>query len=97
MHRAIRFRGIEPWLAAKGAKPSEVARRYGAEGYGPSLYFSDPEGNLVELKGPADSPRLTATCEPGQFEHPYGTLSYTEIEVIRQPVRAAAPSLGFNR
>ena len=29
-------------------------RRYGAEGYGPSLYFSDPEGNLVELKGPSE-------------------------------------------
>ena len=26
--------------------------RYGAEGYGPSLYVSDPEGNVVELKGP---------------------------------------------
>ena len=26
--------------------------RYGAEGLGPSMYLSDPEGNLVELKGP---------------------------------------------
>jgi glyoxylase I family protein len=43
------------WLTSKGAPPSEVARRYGAEGYGPSLYFSDPEGNLVELKGASDS------------------------------------------
>jgi len=46
---------LSAWLASKGASPSEVARRYGAEGYGPSLYFSDPEGNLVELKGPSDS------------------------------------------
>jgi glyoxylase I family protein len=45
---------LRAWLAAKGAAPSEVDRRYGAEGYGPSLYFSDPEGNLVELKGPSD-------------------------------------------
>jgi catechol 2,3-dioxygenase-like lactoylglutathione lyase family enzyme len=45
---------LRAWLAAHGAKPSEVARRYGAEGYGPSLYFSDPEGNLVELKGPSE-------------------------------------------
>jgi extradiol dioxygenase family protein len=26
--------------------------RYGAEGEGPSIYLSDPEGNVVELKGP---------------------------------------------
>jgi len=29
-----------------------VAPRYGAEGEGPSIYLSDPEGNVVELKGP---------------------------------------------
>ncbi|MCM2253942.1 MAG: VOC family protein [Ramlibacter sp.] len=58
-HFCLRIEPFEPqqlcaWLAAQGAAPSEVARRYGAEGYGPSLYFSDPEGNLVELKGPSD-------------------------------------------
>ena len=26
---------------------------FGAEGDGPSIYFSDPDGNEVELKGPA--------------------------------------------
>ena len=30
-----------------------AARVYGAEGYGPALYIRDPEGNTVELKGPA--------------------------------------------
>lgn len=35
----------------------KVEIRYGAEGYGPSLYLSDPEGNVVELKGPPDSAR----------------------------------------
>ena len=29
------------------------ALRYGAEGEGPSIYLQDPEGNGVELKGPA--------------------------------------------
>jgi catechol-2,3-dioxygenase len=29
-----------------------VESRYGAEGEGPSIYVSDPEGNVVELKGP---------------------------------------------
>jgi len=27
------------------------ARRFGAEGEGPSIYLFDPEGNMVELKG----------------------------------------------
>ena len=32
----------------------EFARRvYGAQGYGPSVYLQDPEGNTVELKGPS--------------------------------------------
>ena len=30
----------------------EIVTRYGAEGDGPSVYLSDPEGNNLELKGP---------------------------------------------
>ena len=30
----------------------EVVTRYGADGEGPSIYLSDPEGNMLELKGP---------------------------------------------
>jgi len=30
-------------------EPPEV--RYGADGYGPSIYITDPEGSVVELKG----------------------------------------------
>ncbi|HEY4956302.1 MAG TPA: VOC family protein, partial [Caldimonas sp.] len=33
------------------AEPTSI--RNGAEGEGPSIYISDPEGNVVELKGPA--------------------------------------------
>lgn len=43
---------IRAHLAAHGITAGEVAQRYGAEGYGPSLYLTDPEGNTVELKGP---------------------------------------------
>ena len=32
-------------------EPPEI--RYGAGGYGPSVYVTDPEGNTVELKGDA--------------------------------------------
>lgn len=35
-----------------GVKTEPVASRYGAEGQGPSIYATDPEGNVVELKGP---------------------------------------------
>ena len=41
-------------LAAHGVSHGEVKRRYGAEGDGPSLYLTDPEGNTVELKGPPE-------------------------------------------
>jgi catechol 2,3-dioxygenase-like lactoylglutathione lyase family enzyme len=33
---------------------AEVAQRYGAEGDGPSIYLSDPDGNGLELKGPPE-------------------------------------------
>ena len=32
----------------------EIRPRYGAEGNGVSIYLTDPEGNMVELKGPSD-------------------------------------------
>ena len=41
-------------LEAHGVAPGEVARRYGARGYGPSMYIRDPDGNVVELKGPSE-------------------------------------------
>ena len=39
-------------LQAHGVEPGAVETRYGAEGEGPSIYLADPEGNVVELKGP---------------------------------------------
>jgi len=43
---------IRRHLEAHGIEAGALAPRYGAEGEGPSLYVSDPEGNVVELKGP---------------------------------------------
>jgi glyoxylase I family protein len=40
---------LEPF----GISVGETVERYGAEGNGPSVYFRDPEGNEIELKGPA--------------------------------------------
>jgi glyoxylase I family protein len=47
-------------LTAHGARLGTEGRRYGADGYGQSLYLFDPEGNMVELKGPPESARVTA-------------------------------------
>jgi glyoxylase I family protein len=44
---------IAAHLDAHGIAHGEVVTRYGARGSGPSLYLTDPDGNTVELKGPA--------------------------------------------
>jgi glyoxylase I family protein len=43
---------IRAHLAAHGIEVIESGPRYGAEGEGPSIYVQDPDGNVVELKGP---------------------------------------------
>ena len=58
-HFAVRIANFDfPSLAAHlrghGVSVGEVRRRYGAEGYGSSLYITDPDGNVVELKGPPE-------------------------------------------
>lgn len=45
---------IRGHLAQQGIECGPVESRYGAEGEGPSIYLHDPEGKLVELKGPPD-------------------------------------------
>ncbi|WP_394850035.1 VOC family protein [Pendulispora brunnea] len=45
-------KGIVKHLATFGIDAGEVAPRFGAEGEGPSIYVRDPDGNVVELKGP---------------------------------------------
>lgn len=48
-------KAIRDDLAAAGVAAGETATRFGAEGEGPSIYVSDPDGNTVELKGPPDT------------------------------------------
>jgi len=60
-HFAVRIGTFDyPALAAHlrkhGVSVGEVRRRYGAEGYGSSVYITDPDGNVVELKGPPEKP-----------------------------------------
>jgi glyoxylase I family protein len=56
-HLCLRVEPFDPaaiarHLAAHGASCGAPASRYGAEGQGPSVYLTDPEGNGIELKGP---------------------------------------------
>jgi catechol 2,3-dioxygenase-like lactoylglutathione lyase family enzyme len=47
---------VAGYLAERGVETvGEPMVRYGATGYGPSIYLRDPEGNVVELKLPGDA------------------------------------------
>ncbi len=46
---------IRARLAAHGVEVDAPKRRFGAEGYGESIYLTDPEGNRMELKGPSEA------------------------------------------
>jgi glyoxylase I family protein len=46
-------RSIRDHLLRHGFEAGPVESRFGAEGEGPSIYLTDPDGNVVELKGPA--------------------------------------------
>ncbi|MBM3492014.1 MAG: VOC family protein [Alphaproteobacteria bacterium] len=42
-------------LARHGIELGKIERRFGAEGQGRSAYLRDPDGNVVELKGPREN------------------------------------------
>lgn len=57
-HLCLRVEGYdEPailaHLKAHDVRIGERGQRYGARGEGPSIYLYDPQGNMIELKGPA--------------------------------------------
>lgn len=45
---------IREHLLEAGVEFAPLLRRYGADGFGQSVYIRDPEGNQVELKGPPE-------------------------------------------
>jgi glyoxylase I family protein len=48
---------IRSQLNAHHVAAEPTVSRNGAEGEGPSIYIADPEGNVVELKGPPEPKR----------------------------------------
>ena len=44
---------LAAYLRGRGVEPGEARPRFGAEGQGLSIYVNDPDGNTIELKGPA--------------------------------------------
>lgn len=47
---------ITDYLRRHSVLAGDVVLRYGAQGSGPSMYISDPDGNTVELKGSPNVP-----------------------------------------
>jgi glyoxylase I family protein len=88
-HLCLRVEGYdEPallaHLKAHGARVGELGSRYGARGEGPSIYVYDPQGNLVELKGPA---------APGSRLSP-GVPDDVELRLLAERVAEAMRSEG---
>ncbi len=47
---AMEEQDLLDYLSEQGIATEGFAKRYGAQGFGRSLYINDPEGNVVELK-----------------------------------------------
>jgi catechol 2,3-dioxygenase-like lactoylglutathione lyase family enzyme len=51
---------IKVHLESKGVEAGEFDVRYGAQGFGKSVYIKDPEGNVVELRSQIPVPGSAA-------------------------------------
>jgi glyoxylase I family protein len=47
---AVAEEDLTSYLQSRGVNVPDFSKRYGAQGYGNSIYIEDPEGNTVELK-----------------------------------------------
>jgi len=41
---------LRAWLDSHGVDSGDFQTRYGAGGFGPSIYIQDPDGNTIELR-----------------------------------------------
>ncbi len=44
---------LRAYFGGQGVEIGKVGSRAGAEGRGPAMYIFDPDGNMIELKGPS--------------------------------------------
>ncbi len=79
-------------FARHAISASETAERYGADGFGPSIYLKDPDGNTVELKGPAtrNEQGLQDTRGSGDPREPSVGL---DLEATKRAVLEAAQEM----
>lgn len=68
---------IRSQLEKHGYAPGPLEQRFGAKGEGPSIYVTDPEGNVVELKGWAAE----------SYDHPEADIKHIVGGVVRRGFR----------
>lgn len=49
------YTALQSHFRAHGIDIGPLHHNFGAEGYGPAVYLTDPEGNRFELKGPSSA------------------------------------------
>jgi predicted Fe-S protein YdhL (DUF1289 family) len=64
--------------------------RKGAEGVGPSLYIQDPEGNVIELKGPSTIPSSSPKEEVSETDNRQSNVETTPDSVAGSEVTSTA-------
>ena len=87
---------IEKRLSPLGITLGETVERYGAEGTGLSVYFNDPEGNQIELKGPSKMPDVALTLGRCRWSASVATSKTNRVSVrVRLGGNEYAFALGY--
>jgi catechol 2,3-dioxygenase-like lactoylglutathione lyase family enzyme len=55
---------LSRWLRQHGIEAGPFQTRYGADGFGPSVYITDPDGNTIELRVSGAGDRVSGPTAP---------------------------------